>query len=194
MQVIQAKQKVGKAVGAAALPPTPLNTPSLKRETETNQSSLRAGQTSNNEDLSPSLKGLSAPVKPAPWAKSGALAEVEKAEEPKAEPVSTSKQNARSWANADDSDDDERQENLPETEWPDNFRETAEELPSTNEQPKSEDGFGHQRYVPPARNKPTANVSPSNFSKSHSRLFDVECIYFRFVFSLYHVCNIFQPL
>lgn len=112
------------------------------------------------------MKGLSAPVKPAPWAKSGALTEVKKAEEPKAESIlSASKQNARSWANADDSDEEERLDNIPETEWPDNFRETAEELPPAADQTKEDDGFGHQRYVPPyVRGKPS--TSQSNVSKT----------------------------
>lgn len=161
---------MGKAVGAAAVPaaPTPMNTPSLKREIQTNQSgTVWGGQGSqSNDESSPSLKGMPAPAKPAPWAKSGNT-EVEKVEEQKLE-SSASKQ-VRSWANADDSEEEDRQDNSHDNEWPDNFREPVDDpLPPPRYPIDAHDDDYRQRYVPPyGRNKTVSCYLRSSFLHSH---------------------------
>jgi hypothetical protein len=167
VQVIQSKQKIGKAVGAAAVPaaPTPLNTPSLKRETLVSQSHTIRAANQTNEESSPSLKGLPAPAKPAPWAKAGTSGgENEKIEEAKTEThTPASSKQGRGWANADDSDDEDREDNERRggSEWPDNFRESMEPLPPAlhNYEDHDESNPAHprHRYVPPSLRSKTVS-------------------------------------
>ena len=135
------KSKVGKSIGTAAVPaaaPTPLNTPSLKRENKgkdltiplvpaTAGTSAVWGNSNGNDktatppapdDQSPSWRGASsasnatsAAVKPAPWARN----ETGKAENesvvPLDKPASSgnARSRAKSWADDDSEDDDDYQ-------------------------------------------------------------------------------------
>jgi hypothetical protein len=189
VQVIQAKQKIAKAVGAAALPPNPLNTPSLKRETAsslsystTYSSREGGGGAQSNDEASPSLKGIPA-AKPAPWAKPSTSSTtsgnsgnngsnvgtpvtnpLEGTDSGKTEDqpsrfdlsTSSSKQAAKRWANADDSEEEDHDDGR-EAKWPDNFRENADESPMLPPAAALSDHDPY-RYVPPSHRSNMVSV------------------------------------
>ncbi len=135
------KSKVGKTVGTAAVPaaaPTPLNTPSLKREkgqdaaaTTTTGSvgwgNTNTGVTPTTDPKSSEDEGnaKSGSAKPAPWAKDGKQGDADgNPDKPSA------RGRTRSWADTDESDDDDGQQGRQDSHqvdrdrnWPSNFRE-----------------------------------------------------------------------
>lgn len=137
MAVFVGKAKTGKSIGTAAVPaaaPTPLNTPSLKRENggkdptvaiiPTGSSAVWGNSSSNNDrnvpsppnDQSPSTwrassssaNTTSGMVKPAPWAKGDGKPDVVDNSHVESRPVpsASARSRAKSWAD-DDSEEEE---------------------------------------------------------------------------------------
>lgn len=170
MSVHIGRQKLAKAVGAAAAP-APINTPSLRAENNGKDTTVNlvptAGGSSavwggsstptagsenqkSNEELGPlpgkNNSSLSSSAKPAPWAKPGStVAEVE--QQP------THKQ---SWAAAADSDDEDAggQKNAVQS-WPDAFRDIPDDPPAqvdaNDNGPEKQQEFPRGRPIPPLR-------------------------------------------
>jgi hypothetical protein len=143
------------------------------------------GGTQSNDEASPSLKGIPA-AKPAPWAKPSTASvnsgntnnstsnvgtpvtnplegtDSGKTEDPLSRfdsSASSSKQAAKRWANADDSEDEDHADGR-EAEWPDNFRENADDS-SPMLPPAASSDHDPYRYIPPSQRSSTVSLNTS---------------------------------